>query len=66
MAYVKDGGITSSAIVHVVSKDVKLEMFPFGPVFLSTLTSRYVQRRVALHTQNTCIYTFHNILSLVM
>ena len=56
MAYVKDGGIASSAIVHVVSKDVELEMFPFGPVFLSTLTSRYVQRRVALHTQNRYIH----------
>ena len=56
MAYIKDGGIASSAIVHVVSKDVELEMFPFGPVFLSTLTSRYVQRRVALHTQNRYMY----------
>ena len=52
MAYIKDGSIASSAIVHVVSKDVELERFLFGLVFLSTLTSQYVQRRVALHTQN--------------
>ena len=50
MAYIKDGGIASCAVVHIISKNIKLQRFLFGPAFLSTLTSRYVQRRVALHT----------------
>ena len=48
--YIKDGSIASRAIIHVISKDVELQRFLFGPTLLSALTSRYVQGRVALRT----------------